>query len=59
MLRKANLMFSNVSVWVRNFWKTLENTSVDGKHFEMKMFLNVSGLIARISMTSTDKFLGH
>ncbi len=28
---KENLTFSDVSVWMRNFWKMLENTSVDGE----------------------------
>ena len=28
--------FSDVSVWTRNFWKTLENANVDGDHFETK-----------------------
>lgn len=32
----------DVSVWLRNFWKKLENASVDWEHFEKKiLFLNV------------------
>ncbi len=36
MHSKANVMFSDVSVWMRNFWKTLENASVNGEYFKMK-----------------------
>ena len=44
--QKANLTFSDVSVWMRHFWKTLENASVDGERFKTKMpFSNTSGLM--------------
>jgi len=40
---KVSLAFPVVSVWMRNFWKTLENASVDREHFETKMlYSNVS-----------------
>ncbi len=43
---KANLTFSDVSVWMRNFWKMLENASVDGEHFIMETpFSCISGFM--------------
>ncbi len=29
-----NVTCSDVSVWVRNFWKMLENVNVDGERFK-------------------------
>ncbi len=45
MCSKANLTFSDVSEWMRNFWKMLEKANVDGERFKTKThFSNVSGL---------------
>ncbi len=46
MRSKANLKFSDVSVWMRNFLKMLNNANVDGDRFKTKtQFSNVSGLM--------------
>ncbi len=46
MRSKANLKFSDVSVWMRNFLKMLDNANVDGDRFKTKtQFSNVSGLM--------------
>lgn len=46
MHSKVNLIFFDISLWKRNFWIMLENSSVDGEDFKMKMHVeNVSGLM--------------
>ncbi len=36
MHSKVNEMFFDISLWKRNFWIMLENSSVDGEHLKMK-----------------------
>ncbi len=46
MRSKANVTFSDVSVWMRNFWKMLDKANFDGERFKTKtQFSNVSGLM--------------
>ncbi len=46
MHSKENLKFSDVSVWMRTFWKMLENTRMDGERFKIEMLFScVSGLM--------------